>query len=139
MIDFTINYSVAPKQGDRSRIVRTKTGKQFVSHYTPANVRRNASTLALLMQPYVPDKPLEGPLRLSLDFGYLWRTGTSLKVRTSGTKPKDTRPDWDNLCKNVCDVLQESGFFANDSQLAEVHVTKTWVGKSFLRVRLSPI
>lgn len=139
MIEFTISHAVQPKQGDRVRVIKTRDGRAFATHYTPAKVSKNADSLASLMAPYVPPAPMEGPLRLFLRFDYPWRAGDSKKARASGPRPKDTKPDWDNLCKNVADVMQASGFYTNDSQLAEVNVAKVWSGRAGLTVKLEPI
>ena len=138
VIEFCIQHEVAPKQGDRVRVIQSK-GKAFATHYTPAKVKNNARSLAALMEPHKPPMPLEGPLRVSLRFDYPWRAGESQKARNGGARPKDTRPDWDNLCKNVADVMQASGFYLNDAQLADVRVTKCWTGQVALHVRLEKI
>ena len=66
-----------------------------------------------------------GPLLLRLTFRFMWRKSEPEK-NICDPKPKDTKPDWDNLAKNICDVMESMGFYKNDSQLADVHVRKYW-------------
>lgn len=140
MIEFTIYHEVAPKQGDRVRVIRPKNGgAPFATHYTPAKVKNNSFSLAALMQSHRPPAPLEGPLRLELTFDYPWRVGEPQKNRGNGARPKDTKPDFDNLCKNVLDTMQDSGFYVNDSQIADIRVIKQWTGQFALTVKMEAI
>jgi len=114
MIQFRIPMLPEPKQGDRSCIVRGPGGRQFIHHYTPSKVKKNADALYLFACQYRPSTPFKGPVWLSLTFRYPWRKKDSRKVRALNERPKDTKPDWDNLCKQVCDVLQRAGYFRDD-------------------------
>lgn len=40
------------------------------------------------------------------------------------TVPKTTRPDLDNLVKNVLDALTDAGAWADDSQISTLHIKK---------------
>ena len=136
MIDFFIPHIARPKQGDRVRVVAPKKGKPFAAHYTPKDVKENAAVLAALMRPFVPAKPLEGPLSLALVFVFSWRKSESKKNIAMGSRWKDTKPDCDNLQKNICDVMERMGFYVNDSQLADVHVRKLWADSPGVDVSL---
>lgn len=124
MIDFFIPCQVTPKQGDRSSIAATKSGRRFVRHYQPKNVVKNAEAISALAAYHRPAKPLEGPVRLSLQFYFPWRKSDSKRYREPGYRPMDTKPDLDNLAKQMCDVLQRCGFFRNDSQICDISIRK---------------
>lgn len=132
MIEFFIPFEVQPKQGDRSCVLNGR-----VKHYQPKKVTSNANALVLLSNQYRPLEPLTGPLKMELRFYSNWRTSDSKKVRATGKAYQDTKPDWDNLCKQICDCLQASGFFKNDSQLADIHVMKLRTNTPGVFVKLS--
>jgi len=134
MIEFFIPFEVKPKQGDRSAVVNG-----HVRHYQPKKVTSNANALVLLSKQYRPTAPLVGPLRLELMFYSAWRKADSKKVRAAGKAWHDTKPDWDNMCKQLCDVLQSAGFYANDSQLADISVKKLRTDSPGVFVRLGVI
>lgn len=135
LISFTVPFEVRPKQGDRSRVA-SAGGRQFVAHYQPAKVKNNAGALALLMAPHRPDTPLEGPLRLQLTFYF--QPPKSMPQKRLALLPlaKDTKPDLDNLAKQVCDVMQATGFYRNDSQISKMTLGKFWSDRPGLQVEI---
>jgi Holliday junction resolvase RusA-like endonuclease len=139
VIEMFIPMLLEPKQGDRSHIVRTKSGKSFIAHYTPKKVKKSAATMASLIAPWVPARPLEGPLRLTVDFYYPWRKSESKKAQAGGMIAKSTKPDIDNLLKNLADTMQASCFFVNDSQLADVRIRKWWHRHPGIEVKLETV
>lgn len=126
MISFSIPWIPGPKQGDRSRVVRTRTGKQFIAHYQPAEIVAEARSLASLIIPYRPPNPLEGPVVLNIFAFWPFCKSHSKRFRSTGRRPKDTKPDTDNLQKAIMDVMQRTGFFVNDSQVCRVLCEKSW-------------
>ena len=137
-IEFRVRYTVQPKQGDRSHIVRTKDGRTFIGHNKATKVTTNEAVLAALFAPYVPEVPLVGAIRMTLVILSPWRSATSKRDRAQGRIPKDTRPDCDNSAKQVCDVLERSGFLKDDGQLSSVIVRKRWGESPELWIRLEP-
>lgn len=129
MIHIHVPFEVQPKQGDRSRVISARDGRQFVHHYQPDKVTRNAKALALMLAPHRPERPYRGAIELRLTFNYPHLKSASKKKREHRT-PKSTKPDWDNLAKQVCDVLQRCGFYLNDSQIARAVVEKCWDDKA---------
>lgn len=128
-IDFFIPWVPVPKQGDRAGFARTKEGKVHVRHFPSTKVVKDAQSLAALMLPYRPDKPLEGPLGIEIDITYPWR-GKDARARKAGKLrvPKATQPDYDNLGKQVGDVMERLGFFERDGQISDGRVLK-WHGE----------
>ena len=130
MIAFWIPTQVVAKQGCRT------AGGIF---YTPKKVKENAALLGAVIAQHAPEKPLEGPLHLRLVFQYAWRKAETKAWIAHGHRGKDTKPDWDNLCKQVCDVMEKCGFFTNDSQLAWVEVYKVWTGRVGVAIEIEEI
>lgn len=125
-IEFAVSYTADPKQGDRSRIAQTRSGKQYVQHHPDPEVKLNAAVLAALFAPHVPAVPFRGPLRLVAVFCYAWLASATKRQITKGRIPKETKPDLDNLAKQIGDVMERSGFCKNDAQIADLTVRKFW-------------
>lgn len=121
IITFAVPFDLSAKQSTRF----TMRGG-FPRRYTPKKIVNNASALARLIGRYVPDEPLNGPLRFEATVIYQWRKSASKTAKAKGRAWKDTLPDFDNLCKQLCDVLQSCGFYGNDSQIAEATIRKWW-------------
>ena len=128
-IEFTIPLIVHPKQGDRVQVV-SRGGKTWAHHHQPDKVLDNARAITTLCGRH---RPMRGPIRLSLFFRYPWRTSEPKKNR-NGFKPKDTKPDLENLEKQIVDELERTGFFVNDGQVAEKHSQKGWTEQGSVSV-----
>lgn len=116
-ITISIPFTIQPKQADRSRIATTKSGKQWVQHYQPADVRHNADSLAALVAPYRPAVPLDCPIEVDVCYCFPWASSVRKWQHECGWWPRDTKPDLDNCTKQLMDVLQRCGFFTNDSRI----------------------
>jgi len=138
-LDFTIPYRLRQKQGDRSRVALTGEGKQHVRHYQPKKVVDAANNLAALVAGHRPSVPLQGPLHLRITVVCPWRANEAQWRKASGVWPKDTKPDCDNLSKQMCDVLAGAGFYGNDSQIAHLEVIKAWGNSPDIRIELETI
>ncbi len=138
-IEFWIEVEVVPKQADRSRIVTCGNGAQFIQHYQPAAVRNNAFALAALAGSHRPPAPFDGPVRVELEVHHPFPASTSQRQRARGRIPRDTKPDADNLQKQILDALSTVGFWVNDSRIVDVRLMKFWSDKARLRVRVEPV
>lgn len=134
-ITFSIPYTMCAKQADRSRIAHMG-GKQFIRHYQSKEVTENAQALASFVAPHRPPAPLGGPIRLDVLVIFPWLKGHSAKVRSNGGIPKETKPDVDNILKQLDDVLERSGFFGNDAQVSDVRVRKRFGAMPTVQVRI---
>ncbi len=70
---------------------------------------------------YVPEKPIDGPIRMSATFGY-----RASRKKDIG-KWKVTRPDTDNMVKTIKDVMTRLGFWTDDAQVTFETCKKMWV------------
>lgn len=93
--------------------------------------------LTLLCAPHAPGEPLQGPIRLQVDFVFPWRKTEPRRRLALGRVPNDTRPDCDNLVKLVGDVLTKLRFYRDDGQIADLHVTKAWGARVGIYVSIS--
>lgn len=82
--------------------------------------------LMLLCHPFAPTEPMEGALKLRVDFVFPWRKSEAKRKLLLGRIPNHSRPDCDNMVKLVADVLTKLRFYQDDGQIADLHVTKAW-------------
>lgn len=109
---------IPPTITAQQRAVRVVRGKPMF--YEPAELAIARTKLRDHIGPYAPDTPFDTAVRLVTK--WCWPTH---KRRRSGTW-KHTSPDTDNLQKMLKDVLEELGFFTNDSRVASEIVEKFW-------------
>ena len=84
-----------------------------------------------------PKAPLQGPVKLAVQWIYPWRKSEPKKNRKDGNRYCDTKPDCDNLLKFLCDAMENCGYFEKgDSQIAEVTFSKFWGDESGIVVNI---
>ena len=111
------------------RVMRRKDGTSFVGKYDKGPVKRWMADFESLAAKHRPDKPFDGPLQLSLWFGF------PLILSDKGKcGPMPTKPDFDNLAKSVCDSLTKVGFWHDDSQVVFGKVLKFRTKNPFVGV-----
>lgn len=139
--DFFLPCEALPKQGDRSAVIQRPGRKSFVTHYAAPKVAENAAWLQTLCKKHRPLSPMEGPLSLYLRFQFPYRkTDANKLLRGKDICPwKHTKPDCDNLGKQLCDVLEKCGFFGNDAQIADLRVQKVWAPSPGVHVVLGSL
>ena len=66
-VAFTVPGAPVPKGRARSRIVKTRDGRQFVSHYTPDETTQYENLIRMCAKDAMHDRyPLDGPIRLDV-------------------------------------------------------------------------
>lgn len=68
---------------------------------------------------YVPDKPIDGPIALSIIWGFP-------AGKHKNGEPCTNKPDLDNANKMLQDVMQELGFFRDDKNIVQLNLSKIW-------------
>jgi Holliday junction resolvase RusA-like endonuclease len=120
-LEMTIPVLVLPKQS----VELTKAGWR-----TKKETKANAARLRYEVRSRLRGnfQLFIGPVKASYVFSYPWRKDIPKKDRKDGPMPKDTAPDIDNLCKQMGDVLEKCGVFAQgDGQISEFGgVRKQW-------------
>lgn len=93
--------------------------------------------LASRLAPYRPNAPCENPLAVEIRWVHAWPSATP-KKRKDLICPHDGRPDVDNSYKQLGDVLTQSGFWKDDSQVYDLRISK-WRGpKPGLGIMIAP-
>lgn len=117
MMEFFIPMK-PPRTTHQMKAVRVVRGKPFF--YEPRAVQEARSTLKGCLAKHRPQKPLEGPLRVTVK----WLFPTK-KKKEHGTY-KITRPDLDNMAKLLLDVMTDLRFWGDDAQAACLILEKFW-------------
>lgn len=80
------------------------------------------------LKPHAPKKPSELPVVVCLSFYF------DVKDKKKWGLPKITVPDLDNYCKAFLDQMVKCGFFKDDAQIVELHLSKFWSEKASIAV-----
>ena len=93
--------------------------------------------LANGVEQYIPDKPFTEPLAVSIFWVFPYKKSEK-KSNIGQVIPKDTRPDIDNLNKNLLDVMNEK-FWLDDSQVVRFTSAKAWYKEPGIFIKISPL
>ena len=88
--------------------------------YEPAELKAVRVKFEGHLAPYVPDKPLQGPIRLMTKWLF------PIKGKHRNGEYKTTKPDTDNLVKMLKDVMTDLHFWKDDAQVASEIIEKFW-------------
>lgn len=111
-----------------------------VRFFTKAKVRESESFLAALLSMHVPDVPFSTPVSLTARWTFPWRKSERKGVVRAGVPvPHTSRPDLDNLEKNLLDVLTRLNFWTDDSLVADKRTSKCWGPKPGIDIEIRPI
>ena len=83
--------------------------------------------------PHRPDAPMDGALRLVVKWCFPVTGG-----HYDG-EYKYTKPDTDNLNKALKDIMEELGFYVNDSRIASEIIEKFWAKIPGIYVRIEKL
>ena len=104
VISFFIPMKPEAKQGDRSRIVKPKFGKEFVAHYKDKKVEQAENWIAINALPHAPAIPMDGPLFAILKAYTIPPDSYSAKKKAACLSMDmwpTGRPDIDNSYQNL--------------------------------------
>lgn len=118
-LNFTLKC--VPTAQQRPRHMRTRTGRDLT--YKSGRQTANERTLESLLAPYVPEKPLEGGIELRFTAIMPIPLSESKKRREAmlrGEIGHTTKPDLDNLAKQLKDAMTRLVFWHDDRQVVRV-------------------
>lgn len=120
-----------PKAQPRPRAFARKFGNGTVAArmYDAGTAEGWKGLIAQAARPHVPAVPLEGPLRVDVDF-FFPRPKRLMRAKDpEGPIPHDGKPDRDNLDKAVLDALTQLGFWRDDAQACDGRIRKFFTSK----------
>ena len=129
-VSFVVAGHPVGKGRPRTRVVATRAGRIFASHYTPAATRIHEAAIAQHAQLAMAGRaPFTGPVRLTVIQVHAVPASWSRKARDAalaGTIRPTVKPDWDNVGKAVSDAVNGVVYF-DDKQVVSARVEK-WYG-----------
>jgi len=111
-----------------------------VRFFTKKKVRQSENFLAALLSMHVPDVPFSEPVAVTVRWTFPWRKSERKSVTRAGEPiPHVSRPDLDNLEKNLLDVLTRLRFWTDDSLIATKLTSKWWGPNPGIDVTIRPM
>jgi len=102
-----------------------------------AKLREAISQLEAAVEPYIPGEPINEPVYVKIIWLFPYRK-TEKKSLIGEVIPKHTRPDIDNLNKNLLDCLNEK-FIKDDSLIVRLTTEKAWYETPGIYVKIATI
>lgn len=133
-----------PKAQPRPRAFARRMGQKFVARVYDAGTAEGwKGAIAAAAAAHRPASPLEGPIRLDVDF-FFPRPARLMRAKDAdGLIPHTAKPDRDNLDKAVCDCLTQLGFWRDDAQVCDGQIRKFYTtkiaGQTGARIRIVQI
>lgn len=124
MISFTIPIEPKSLQFSGKRLCTINGRPRF---FKTAQAKSWETEVRLLLAPYMPREPIQGPISLNLLFVF------SRPLRLMAKKYGDyrifhtLRPDCDNLSKSLTDCMRD--FWHDDAQISTLTVRKCYAGR----------
>lgn len=109
--------------------VKTRFGmktRHVPHHYDNDELAAAKRLLKRIVEPFVPEQPFDSAVTFQVWWEWPWRKAEPKKNRTAGFKLCDTKPDCGNMTKALEDVMEELGFWKNDSRIAHPEMVKGW-------------
>lgn len=119
------------------RIGVRKDGKPF--SFTTAKGKQQQEDFMSLLMPYVPEKPLQGPLKLNISYQFPFLSNEKKAVKMKGWTYHWKKPDCDNLCKMFLDAMGKLCFWNDDAQVAILSFAKRRAECAGIHVHLEEI
>jgi Holliday junction resolvase RusA-like endonuclease len=104
------------------RVGVKKDGKPF--SYTDKKGKELEANFTALLMPHVPKEPMEGPVRLIIEYRLPFLKSEKKAVKKRGWAYHWKKPDLDNLLKLFQDTMGRLNFWNDDAQVVELEMTK---------------
>lgn len=105
--------------------------------FTKRKVRDAEDFLAAMLAPHAPPEPLRGAVYFQARWCFPYRKSEPKRVTEAGREiPHTSRPDLDNLEKNLLDVLTRLRYWADDSLVFMKSTAKVWGPSPYLNIAL---
>lgn len=117
----------------KGEAIRYKNGAPYIQHYRKDKVSAMRQEFIYRLKPYAPRNPAAGPVRLYVCFNF------DVKDRKLWGKYKTTRPDADNIIKELKDAMTACRFWNDDSQVARLEVIKKYGYMGFIEIEVEDL
>ena len=133
---FTLNFENGMPKGtaqQKGEAIRYKNGAPYIQHYKKDKVSAMRQEFALRLKRFAPRNPAAGPVHLYVCFHF------DVKDRKLWGKYKTTRPDADNIIKELKDAMTACRFWKDDSQVADLHIIKVYGPAAHITVKVEDL
>lgn len=130
-------HCIPPKATSQQKGIMMIGGKP--RHFKKKNVKQAEDTFLALLAMHRPEQSFDGPISLTVMWRYPWRKSEPKKNKAYGWKPCDTRPDCSNIVKILEDCMTRLNFWTDDSQIAQLHITKAWANDPGITIHIQEI
>lgn len=114
----------------------------FVSTYTPEKTREYELKVSCEARRSMGMRaPIVGPVELKIELSMgipaSWSKKKRLQATTGEIRPT-SKPDWENVCKALCDALNGIAWM-DDSQVVEATVSKRYTEEPCAIIKVRPL
>lgn len=88
--------------------------------YDPPELKMAKAKIRDALIPHIPSQKMDGPIRLVVKWCF------PITGKHNDGEYKYTKPDTDDLNKALKDIMEELGFYVNDSRVASEIIEKFW-------------
>lgn len=127
--DFTVVGTPKAQPRPRAFARKDKAGDTIVRMYEAGTAESWKGGIAVSSAPHLPKDPLDGPLKVEIDF-FLPRPKRLMRKKDpEGEVLAPKKPDRDNLEKAVLDAMSNIGWWHDDAQVCCGEVRKLYHSK----------
>lgn len=142
---FVIDGKPQAKQSFKVGTVTTKDGRTFATQYTPMEMKYYANLVKMMFRntypKHLPSVFYDVALAVTITVHVAIPKSYSNKKKglaLKGSLVPKTKPDCDNIAKNICDALNEVAW-PDDKQIARLLVKKVFDENPFVEVEIDAI
>lgn len=129
MLEFFIDM-IPPTSTHQEKGCTIVNGKR--KYYNRANGEAEEKLKAYLAK-YVPDTPFTGAIQVVTKWCF------PIKAKHYDGEPYTNKPDADNLCKALYDIMTKLGYWKDDSQIYSGITEKFWAARPGLYIRIEEV
>lgn len=86
--------------------------------------------LRVYLSRYIPEKPFAGPVQVVAKWCF------PIKASHHDGEPYINKPDADNLCKSLYDIMTKLGYWKDDKQIYSAITEKFWARRPGLYIKI---
>ena len=126
--------TTAQEKGEVIKYKRVRTIKgvklvPYIAHFRKPEVEAIRTLFAYKLKPFRPKTPSLLPIKLEIILYF------DTKDNSKHGRYKTTKPDAENFCKELLDVMTVLGWWKDDAQVVDLHIVKYFSEKATIFIR----
>ena len=117
----------------KGEAIRYKNGAPYIQHYRKDKVNAMRQEFIYKLKKHAPRNPAAGAVGLTVIFCF------DVKNPKLWGQYKTTRPDADNIIKELKDAMTACSFWNDDSQVAHLEVIKKYAKTGIIAIRVEDL